>query len=335
MNHAAGVARVRAAVAAAVPEWYGPSGRLAFFEGPEAHAWSHQFGALVETASSRRWLVVKIPRWEGAPTLEAALAAGPQESTRREHATLVALAAAVSAADDPGLATVVPVGYLPEVNAVVTERLDAAPLRARLGWWPGAERRQVEVLRRAGRALRLYHDRVALAASGQFDGALAAGEIEEAADRGLARREPLLALAGEARRRHGAAVTVGATHGDFNLANVLVTADGRVAVLDPNLVPGPLLADAAKLLTDLRMRRERSLTLGVFGRRGLRAAESAFLEGYGAAGGEMLGLLRALATVRRGREMTERLAPRPAIVRRFATPLLRRYVALELARLGG
>ena len=121
--------------------------------------------------------MVKVPRWEEAPTLEAALAAGPQESTRREHATLEAIAAAVAASGDPGLAAVAPVAYLPALNAVVTERLVAGPLRSRLGSWPGAEGRQVEVLRRTGRWLRLYHERVAGAASGRLDGAALAAEL--------------------------------------------------------------------------------------------------------------------------------------------------------------
>jgi len=334
MSGEAPVARVRAAVAAALPDWYGREARLTSWDGPEPHSWSHQFAAVVETASGRKHLVVKVPRWEEAPTLEAALAAGPQESTRREHATLVALAAAVAAAGDPGLAAVVPVAYLPEANAVVTERLEAASLRTHLPSWPGAERRQAEVLRRAGRALRLYHDRVASAVAGQLDGAALAVEVEAAAAAGLTRRAALLTLAEEACRRHGSAAIVGDSHGDFNLANVLVTADGRAAVLDPNLVPGPLLADTAKLLTDLRMRRARSLAFGLLGRRGLQAAEAAFLEGYGPADAGLLGFLRRVATVRRGREMAARLAAGPVLIRGLALAVLRRYVAVELARLG-
>ena len=133
MNAAA--ARVRAAVADALAGWYGPEATLLSWDGPEAHAWSHQFAAVVETPAGSKNLVVKVPRWEEAPTLAAALEAGPQESTRREHATLEALAAAVAASGDPGLAAVAPVGYLPGINAVVTERLAADPLRARLGRW--------------------------------------------------------------------------------------------------------------------------------------------------------------------------------------------------------
>jgi aminoglycoside phosphotransferase (APT) family kinase protein len=142
----------------------------------------------------------------------------------------------------------------------------------------------------------------------------------------------LASLAREARERHGSPARLGAAHGDFNLANLLVTGDGRVAVLDPNLVPGALLADAAKFLTDLRMRRARALTLGLLGRRGLAEAESAFLEGYGPADASLLGFLGAVAAVRRGLEVERRLAAWPASLRRLAAPVLRRYPVAESSR---
>lgn len=330
--------RVRAALDAAVPLWYHPGARIVSLSGPETHAWSFQFDLAVAAGSERRRLVVKIPRWEEAPTLDRTLAAGPQEGTRREYATLEALAAAVAGNGDPGLMAVTPVAYLPEINAVVTERLEAAPLRSRLGRWPGSEGRRAEVLRRAGRALRLYHDAVAGAGEGPLDGDTLAAELEGEAARTGGGPSPwpaaLASLARQARKRHGERAVLGATHGDFNLANVLVTGEGRVAVLDPNLVPGPLLADAAKLLTDLRMRRSRALALGLLGRRGLAAAEAAFLEGYGPADASLLGFLRAVATVRRGLEMEQRLAAWPGALRRPAAPLLRRYPVAESSRLG-
>jgi hypothetical protein len=332
------VARVGTALAAAVPLWHGPGARVAALSGPHAHPWSFQFDLTADTPSGRRHLVVKIPRWEEAATLEAALAAGPQEGNRQEHVALKALAAAVAASGDPGLAAVLPVAYLPEINGVVTERLEAAPLRLRLGRWPGSERRQTEVLGRAGRALRLYHDRVAGAVAGALDGDTLAAELEAEAARlgGLRSGWPaaLASLARRARERHGHPALLGAAHGDFNLANVLVTGDGRVAILDPNLVRGPLLADAAKLLTDLRMRRSRALTFGLLGRRGLAEAEAAFLEGYGPADLSLLGFLRAVATVRRGLEMEERLPARPAALRRLAGSALRRYPVAESSRWG-
>ena len=116
---------------------------------------------------------------------------------------------------------------------------------------------------------------------------------------------------------------------------MLVTGDGRVAALDPNLVPGPLLQDAAKLLTDLRMRRARAVTLGRVGCRGLAAAEAAFLEGYGPADAGLLGFLRAVAAARRGVEMEERLAGRPWLLRAPVGAALLRYAAVESSRFAG
>jgi hypothetical protein len=330
------MARVRSALEAAVPAWCGPGAEVATLSGPQTHAWSFQFDLAVQAPAGGRRLVVKIPRWDEAPTLSAALAAGPQEGTRQEHAALEALAAAVAGSGDPGLAAVAPVAYLPGINAVVTERLQAVPLRSRLGRWPGSEGRQAETLRRAGRALRLYHDSVAAAVAAVLDGEVLAAGLEGDAARLGAGSWPaaLASLARQARALHGRPARLGAAHGDFNLANVLVTGDGRVAILDPNLVPGPLLADAAKFLTDLRMRRSRALTLGLLGNRGSAAAEAAFLEGYGPADLSLLGLLRAVASVRRSVEMEQRLAAWPAALRLPATPLLRRYPAGESSRLG-
>ncbi|MBN2112632.1 MAG: phosphotransferase [Acidimicrobiia bacterium] len=329
MSPAAAPARVHAALAAAVPEWPGPAARLVALSPPRPHAWSIQFDLTVESASRRRALVVKIPRWEEAPTLEAALAAGPQEGTRREYATLEALAAAVAASGDPGVAAVLPVAYVAEINAVVTERLAARPLRAHLGRFPGGEGRCTEVLRRAGRVLRLYHERVAGASSGSLDGLSLGEQLERMGARSPACGELLRERARQARERHGASAIVGATHGDCNLVNLLVTTDGRAALLDPNLVPGPLLADVAKFLVALRLRRERAVFVGRWGDGGLGAAEAAFLEGYGPADRDLLGFLCGVATVQRGVEMEERLRGLPGGVRGAGLALLRRYIAAE------
>ncbi|MBM3695450.1 MAG: aminoglycoside phosphotransferase family protein [Actinobacteria bacterium] len=337
MSGAEAAAQVRATVEAALPCWYGPGSRLLSLSIPRPYAWSHQFEAGAATASGGRRLVVKIPRWEEAPTLEAALAAGPQEGTRREYAALEAMAAAVAAAADPGLAAVAPVAYLAEINAVVTERLEAVPLASRLGRHPGSAGRGMVLLRRAGRALRLYHEAVAGAAPGRFDGAWRAAELEARARRSMGAAllpaEAWARLAQEARRRDGTPVAVGATHGDFSPANVLVTADDRVALLDPNLVPGPLLEDAAKLLAALRTRRAIVLTRGRWGEPRLRAQEQAFLEGYRPGDSGLLGFFQAVATAQRAVEMEERLARWPAPARAAAAALLRGYPAAEVRRL--
>ena len=113
MTAGQGAALFRARLAAEVPLWYGGAAGLVSLSAPQGCAWSFQFALVVDAPGGRRHLAVKVPRWEEAPTLEAALAAGPQESTRREHATLEAIAAAVTASGDPRLAAVVPVAYVP------------------------------------------------------------------------------------------------------------------------------------------------------------------------------------------------------------------------------
>jgi aminoglycoside phosphotransferase (APT) family kinase protein len=329
-------ARVREVLAAAVPRWYGEGARLASLTGPVQHSWSFQFALGVTGEAGLRRLVVKIPRWEEAPDLEAALAAGPQEATRAEYAALEAVAAAVAASGDPGLAAVVAVGYLEPLNAIVTERLDAAPLGRSLGLMPGGEGRRAAWLHAAGRWLRLYHRQVAGARPGPLDVSSLAFDLERAVDGLPRRRRALVDAVGALSRRlaavQGVEVTLVRTHGDFNLANLLVTGDGRVAVLDPNLVPGPALADLARLLTDLRTRRIRSLTLGRVGGRGLEAAEQAFLDGYGPSDLALLPLLRAVATARRWVEMEQNLTG-AGTWRRVAAWMAGRYLAAEVARL--
>jgi len=328
---------VWARLAAEVPRWYGETARLVRITGPERRDWSFQFSLEVAAPAGRRRLVAKIPRWEEAPTLEAALSAGAQAATRREQAALQAIATALAAQGDPTLVAVVPVAYLADLNAIVTERLEAAPLRSRLGLLPGAEGRRAAWFGAAGRWLRLYHQQVGGAAPGRFDGAGLASALEVAAGscQGVARplQEILVALSHRARRQDGAALVTAATHGDFNLSNVLVTGDGRVAVLDPNLVPGPALEDAAKLLTDLRTRRARALTMGRLGGAGVEEAEAAFLAGYGPADLNLLPFFRAVATARRWVEMEGRLTgPRRHPMLRLGAVPMRRYLASEVER---
>lgn len=57
-----GVARVRSALEASVPAWYGPGAAVAKLLGPQAHAWSFQFDLAVQAPAGGRRLVVKIPR---------------------------------------------------------------------------------------------------------------------------------------------------------------------------------------------------------------------------------------------------------------------------------
>jgi hypothetical protein len=132
------------------------------------------------------------------------------------------------------------------------------------------------------------------------------------ADVGPSRPEGLRRLASRARvavaRLEGAPVRVGRLHGDFNLSNVLVTPAGRVASIDTNRAEGPVAADLARFLTDLRTHKERALTLGMRPRRRrVEAWGAAFLVGYGPTGDGALPALLGLALVERWAELEDRL----------------------------
>ena len=134
--------QVRDAVGAAIAS---SRGEIVEWHGPTARDWSWHFRARARNAESA--LLIKVPRWEGIATLEAALAAGPQSATAAEYSALEQIRGAVSAANDSGLAAIVPVAYVPAVNAVVMEQLEATPLRARLGVGRGTRRRRRMVCR--------------------------------------------------------------------------------------------------------------------------------------------------------------------------------------------
>ncbi|MCB2223812.1 MAG: phosphotransferase [Actinobacteria bacterium] len=296
-----GAAAVLDAVAAAVQGWYGPGAALEP-GGVRRRAWSCHLTPTVTAAGRAVELIVKVPLWEGAPDLQAALAAGPQPGTRAEFETLQAIEAMVAAAGDPGLTVVHPVAYLPAVNAVVTERLPSVPLKAVRG---GRARAAGLAL---GRWLRRFHDEIGGAAEAPFDPAVMDADLGDIAARGRriggAAAAAAAALGPAASALAGAPARRAVTHGDLGPSNILVTAGGAVAVIDPNLVEAPVGADAAKLAAALRTPRTR-LMAGLPRGSGLHPVEAAVLEGYGRAPDAVYRFLRRVAVMRRWLEVEE------------------------------
>jgi Ser/Thr protein kinase RdoA (MazF antagonist) len=59
-------------------------------------------------------------------------------------------------------------------------------------------------------------------------------------------------------------ITHGLLHRDFNCANVLVSQDGRIGVLDFHFVRGPIYIDIAKILTDIQTYYLQAFSQGLF-----------------------------------------------------------------------
>ena len=248
---------VRAAVSAAVA---GTHGAIVGWRGPARRPWSWQFRAETVGARSGR-LLVKVPRWEGVGTLEAALVAGPQAASAGEFSALGEIYAEVRASGDPGLTAVVPVAYVAAVNALVMEDLDAVSLRLRLGAGRGPAE-AVEWFAGIGRWLGRYHRRPGRAIPARFSAVAEVTRWEEAGLGHPGLRRSLALARAAAESLDGRTVMHGVQHGDLTLGNVLVTREGKVAVIDPNGTTGRWEADAARLLAEIRLGRGQLLTLG-------------------------------------------------------------------------
>lgn len=285
-----------------VTDWYGPGARLQGDPRFELRTWSVHALAAVAHTGGRVELIVKIPTWDAAPTLPDALAAGPQAATLREFERLAEIRDMVVAAADPGLAAVEPVAYLSDINALVTERLAAVPLRRLLG--PGVRPVVAAALGSLGRWLRRYHRSIGGAATAPFSGEQIEAEVAELIDSAVAGRAPntirrtLARLELRARELAGSPVTVAVTHGDLGPSNVLVDRAGRVAVIDPNDVPGPVVFDLAKLITAIRTAAPRLLS-GIPRPQQPIRPELALLGAYGPFDRDALAVARGMATVRR------------------------------------
>lgn len=323
------VERVRRAVAAAVPGWFGPGAVTTWPIAPTRHTWSYQFRPeVVTTDGAVARLVVKVPVWEEAPTLAEALAAGPQDDTRAEASMLEGIAASIGG---DGLAAVGVRGYLPEINAIVMDHFDGRPLRSLVGdprRWTGLP----EVFARVGRWLRAYHDDVAGVSVDPFAPGSVMAQVEFAfvALGGRALDEAFVRVRCALKGLAGRPVRMTRTHGDFTLANVLVSSEGAVAGLDPNRYEGPAVADLARLIVDVRTHRLRSATFGAMPSSSRLALwEEALLGGYGDVDAEVLAALVAVTSLQR---LQEAETAGGGLLRRLGAPLQRRLLTAEAAR---
>ena len=291
--------QVRDAVGAAIAS---SRGEIVEWHGPTARDWSWHFRARARNAESA--LLIKVPRWEGIATLEAALAAGPQSATAAEYSALEQIRGAVSAANDSGLAAIVPVAYVPAVNAVVMEQLEATPLRTRLGVGRGPAD-AVEWFAGIGRWLGVYH-RLGAGEPAQFSAAAEKARWDSSGGEHPRLRRALDHARTAAESLDGRKVVEGVQHGDLTLGNVLVTGDGKIAVIDPNQTSGRWEADAARLIAETRLGRGQLFTHGVMRRPSVVDRWAyALAEGHGGLDAEVLAYDRGAAALERMIDLLE------------------------------
>lgn len=309
--------RVKAAVAGALPTAYGG---VAHWHRPRARRGSWLLRA--ETGGhAPATLLVEIPKRANGRGAGGVRAAGPDDASEAEFRALEAIADAVAASGDPGLAAVVPVAYVSEVGAIVTEQLRARPLKDLLGW---RDDDPTEYFRRAGRWLSLFHG-IGGRSPRPF-------QAHETIDEAIATDGSLADLAStviDAVRtlayRPSLEVVI---HGDFTTANILVTIDDRVAVVGPERRPGRPTEDVADLLTELRF--ADGGTFGVARRRStVESWAQGVLDGYPGLDPAVLVCDRAIAILRLWSAREERLrGPARLVLKPF-----RRRVASEVRAL--
>lgn len=313
-----------------------PGAAIVGWDGPHEREWSWHWTIRTSGPSGGR-LLLKIPRWEEAPTLEAALAAGEQDSTHREIDGLRRIEVAVLSAGDPGLTAIEPVGYVAAVNGILMRWLEGESLRERLGRGRGSGD-VAALFHRVGRWIDVFH---------RIDGdpvvrPFAASEaIERSRDlerrvrsvrrpgRGLLSAMAMLRLAAE--ERDGTPEPWAEIHGDLNLSNVIVATDDRVAVVDPNREVGPALLDPVRLATDARLERGQLVTGGVLRRADVMGEwEHRLLDGCGMQAEPMLGYRLAEAAIERWAELEVGLRGASRIGLVPGRNLLRRVVRSRL-----
>ena len=214
----------------------------------------------------------------------------PEIRVQFEYDALRIVEDRIQALGDPTLASIRPLGLLPDAGAVVMEAFDGRPLhhlllRGRLARDPAL--RPARAARTAGHWLRVFHDTVP---SGQPVRQQTRADVVtafEALGAYLSERSGrsdigAIARAGiEAVSHLPDPLPTALSHGDFAPRNILVDPAGRVAVID--LLArwqAPRYEDLAGFLIALQTNRANALTQGVAFGPALGGLERQFLDGY-------------------------------------------------------
>lgn len=214
-------------------------------------------------------VLLKVPRPGSATTfLEALHSQRPRPSTLREYDILVACEKRISETEPRIFCAVRPLAYFPEWNAIAMEELNSVPLSA--GKFRMPFQNLEELLHRAGRWLRMFHDELGSPSHHSLTQVELVYELEEKLqilrtfNNSETKMNRLRRLFRSQFRSFQVVVPYVELHGDFKLANILIDAEARVGSLDSKMRRrGVCYKDLAKLYADLIGDRLAMLTAGL------------------------------------------------------------------------
>lgn len=261
---------------------------------------SRQYWFQIRAGTSIRSVVVKVPTRIGRPPGSERIPLSPpiylDHTTRaeREYQALVNITDLLRKIDDDRFGIVLPLDYVKQMNAVITEAVEAPTMKAvfrRVSRLHFRAPPQVlgAALSHAGAWLREYQKLPSTFGSvrSSRDEFLAGVEELCRALQPIARSKNFLdslprEMDGLARQFLPRLLPLGAAHGDFAQSNVLIGGRGRIFVLDTAAGwNAPVFEDLAYFVVGMECSRLQILTDGsAFSARSLSEARAAFLDGY-------------------------------------------------------
>lgn len=261
-------------------DWYGDNAKL--IQPPEFQPrnWSVFIRYKVNsTKHGQKAILVKIRRLRDSELTDSINDQGLREEGREDYKALKTIEELFgengSIESVKGVySTVRPLAFFEELSALVMEELDARPLRKKFmdikTAYQSDHQENIEtLLNSAGRWLRIFHEKLGNMEEGLFFDA----SIRDAMEKNLETIETTSRLDFTALRKKldsaqdkfkNTKISHGLLHRDFNCANVLVSNDGRIGVLDFHFVRGPIYIDIAKILTDIQTYSLQSFSQGKF-----------------------------------------------------------------------
>lgn len=288
---------ISAEVARRVAEWYGPGSVLTGgVARVETRRYSFFLRFLVrDGAGVANRVLVKIPRRPEIESLAHAATEPRSPGAIREYESLLAIDRVVRECNERDLRSIRPLGFLDPWNAFAMEQVEGRALKELVAsprlligsnavWG-----RLTRIFYSAGRWLASFHENLGNARDTALDAiALRRGandaidSLRMAAGESLELESIREALQDSIERLQPTTDRTTVLHGDFSPANILVTPDERVVVLDTHrAASGSAYEDLARLAMDLPTRKQQVLSRGhYYPKAGVYACQSALIRGY-------------------------------------------------------